>query len=166
MADNETPRSNDNDYSNEQMNEVLQQMNELFSRYKDESDLDTIHINRLLEVLQAFGRNPSQSDCDKRIHELEDDEKFELTFKDFLQILEESWTLINNDRNILRKAFAKFDLSNEGSIDIEQFRTIMRTLGEPLSDDEIDELVQLGLNDKHKKIDIEYLLDQLLGNEE
>jgi hypothetical protein len=50
-------------------------MNELFSRYKDNSQVETIHINRLLEVLQAFGRNPSQQDCERRIHELEDDGK-------------------------------------------------------------------------------------------
>ena len=31
----------------------------------------------------------------------------------------------------------------------------MSTLGEPLSDDEIDELIQLGLNDEHRKICIE-----------
>jgi calmodulin len=82
-------------------------------------------------------------------------EKFELTFEDLLQILEEQWTVINNDRNILRNALKKFDHSNEGYIDIEHFRTVMRTLGEPLSDDEIDGLIQLGLNDEHKKIDIE-----------
>jgi Ca2+-binding EF-hand superfamily protein len=52
-----------------------EQMNELFSRYKDNSQVETIHINRLLEVLQAFGRNPSQQDCERRIHELEDDGK-------------------------------------------------------------------------------------------
>jgi hypothetical protein len=58
----------------------------------------------------------------------------------------------------------------------------MRSLGEPLLDDEIDDLIQLGLNDEHKKIDIEcknfslkfsffiisifilVLLDQLLGS--
>jgi calmodulin len=83
------------------------------------------------------------------------EEKFELTFEDFKQIIDESWTSVNNDRNILRKAFENFDHSKEGYIDIEQFRIAMRTLGEPLSDDEIDGLIQLGLNDEHRKIDIE-----------
>jgi hypothetical protein len=31
----------------------------------------------------------------------------------------------------------------------------MGTLGEPLSDEEIDGLIQLGLNDQHEKIEIE-----------
>jgi calmodulin len=150
----------------------IEQLNELFSKFKDNPDVDTIHVSRLLETLQAFGRNPSQIDCDTRITELEADgkkiklnsrfneisffqEKFELTFEDFLQILDESWTSINNDRNILRRALEKCDHSKQGFIDIEQFRTIMRTLGEPLSDDEIDGLIQLGLNDEQKQIDIE-----------
>jgi calmodulin len=82
-------------------------------------------------------------------------EKFELTLEDFKQLLEESWTSVNNDRYALRKALEKFDHSKEGFIDIEQFRIAMRTLGEPLSDDEIDGIIQIGLNDEHRKIDIE-----------
>ncbi|CAF3664561.1 unnamed protein product [Rotaria sp. Silwood1] len=163
MADEESPRFND-EFPNDEMNENLQLINELFSKYKDSPELDTIHINRLLEILQACGRNPSQTDCNRRIQALEEDEKFELTFEDFLEILDEPWTTISNDRNALYKALIKFDHTKEGYIDIEQFREIMRTLGEPLSDDEIDDLIQLGLNDEVKKIDIERLLDQLLGN--
>jgi calmodulin len=130
-------------------------MYDLFSKYKDNSELDTVHVSRLLELLQAFGKNPSQADCQRRIDELESDEKFELTFEDFLQLIDESWTSVNNDRTTLRNALEKFDHSKEGFIDIEQFRIAMRTLGEPLSDDEIDGLIQLGLNDEHRKIDIE-----------
>ena len=78
-----------------------------------------------------------------------------MTLEDFFRLLEESWTLVNNERETLRRAFRKFDHSKHGFLDIEQFRTVMRTLGEPLTDDEIDELIQLGLNDEHRKIDIE-----------
>lgn len=48
-------------------------MNELFSRYKDHANRQTVHLNRLLEVLQAFGRNPSGADCRRRMHELGED---------------------------------------------------------------------------------------------
>ena len=59
-------------------------MNELFSRYKDNPEVETIHINRLLEVLQAFGRNPSQIDCQRRIDELEaDGKKFYLIIRKY-----------------------------------------------------------------------------------
>lgn len=50
-------------------------MNELFSKYKDNPELDTIHIDRLLEVLQACGKNPSKKDCQRRINELESEGK-------------------------------------------------------------------------------------------
>lgn len=144
---------------------LLKTDEELFSKYKDDPELNTIHVNRLLEVLQAFGKNPSQKDCQQRINELELDEKFELTLEDLKQLIDEPWTSVNNDRNILRKALQNFDQSKDGFIDIEHFRIGMRTLGESLLDDEIDELIQLGLNDEHQKIDIEcknfYLLNFL-----
>lgn len=82
-------------------------------------------------------------------------EKFEITFEEFLQILDESWTLVNNDREGLRRALQRFGQTKEGFVDIEKFREAMRTLGEPLTDDEIDEIVQISLNDEERKLDIE-----------
>lgn len=101
---------------------------------------------------------------------------------DVLELVDEHWAVINNDRDVLRQAFAKFDTTQEGYIDIDKFRTIMTTLGEPLNDDELDDLLQLGLNDDQTKINIDckqiilsysypslylcivlVLLDQLLG---
>lgn len=41
----------------------------------------------------------------------------------------------------------------------------MSTLGEPLSDDEIDDLIQLGLHDEQRTIDIECKLFQKKAKE-
>ena len=76
-----------------------------------------------------------------------------------MQLLNEPWTIINNDRESLRQALEKFDYTNEGYIDIEHFRTVMTTLGEPLSDAELDALIQLGLNEDQTKINIECKID-------
>jgi Ca2+-binding EF-hand superfamily protein len=128
-------------------------MNELFSKYKDKPELETIHVRRLFEVLQAFGKNPSKKDCQQRIGQLSSDQ---LTFKEFKQIINEPWASANNDRNNLRKALQEFDQNNDGFIDIKQFRIAMRTLGEPLSEKETDGLIQLGLNkNTNEKIEIE-----------
>ncbi|CAF3559118.1 unnamed protein product [Rotaria sp. Silwood1] len=154
----------DRNTDNEDVDQGMVELHEVFSRFKDDPNDDFININRLTQVLQALGRNPSLKDSEQRINELEADGKFELTFEDILQIAEESWTVINNDPNGLRQALEKFDSTQEGYIDIDKFRTIMTTLGEPLIDEELDDLIQLGLNEEQTKININYLLDQLLGN--
>ncbi len=81
--------------------------------------------------------------------------KSELTFEDILQILDEQWTIVHNDRDALRQALEKFDDTQEGYIEIDRFRTIMSTLGEPLTDEELDAFIQLGLNDDQTKINID-----------
>jgi len=81
--------------------------------------------------------------------------KSELTFDDILQILDEQWTIVHNDRDALRRALEKFDDKQEGYIDIDRFRTLMSTLGEPLTDEELDAFIQLGLNDDQTKINID-----------
>jgi Ca2+-binding EF-hand superfamily protein len=55
--------------------DLLEEVNELFSRFKNDPDDDFINVNRLTEVLQAFGRNPSLRDSEARINELEMDGK-------------------------------------------------------------------------------------------
>ncbi len=76
-----------------------------------------------------------------------------------MQLLDEPWAVVNNDRESLRQALEKFDYTNEGYIDIEQFRTVMTTLGEPLSDEELHALIQLALNEDQTKINIERKID-------
>jgi hypothetical protein len=50
----------------------LGELNEIFSRFKDDPEADFININSLTSVLQAFGRNPSLRDSEQRIIELEE----------------------------------------------------------------------------------------------
>lgn len=47
------------------------ELNDLFSRFKDDPDQDFVNVNRLTEILQAFGRNPSFRDSEQRIAEFE-----------------------------------------------------------------------------------------------
>ncbi|CAM4787361.1 unnamed protein product [Rotaria magnacalcarata] len=163
MEDEQNSQIDDNAYDEQDEKQQLSELNDLFSRFKDDSANDYINVNRLTEVLQAFGRNPSLRDSEQRMNELEAGGKFELTLDDVLQIIDEPWTAVNNDRDGLRQALEKFDTTHEGYIEIEKFRTMMTTIGEPLSDDELDDLIQLGLNDEQTKINIDYLVDQLLG---
>jgi hypothetical protein len=46
-------------------------LNEIFSKFKDDPTVDFVNVNRLTQVLQAFGRNPSLRDSEIRINELE-----------------------------------------------------------------------------------------------
>ncbi len=72
-----------------------------------------------------------------------------------MQIADEQWAVANNNRDVLRQAFGKFDETQEGYIDIEQFRTVMSTIGEPLTNEDVEAFIQLGLNEDQTKINIE-----------
>ena len=82
-------------------------------------------------------------------------EKYELTLGDVLQIIQEPWTSVNNNRDLLRQAFGKFDESQEGYIDIDRFRTVMSTIGEPLTEEDVDALIELSSKEDPTKINIE-----------
>ncbi|CAF1336674.1 unnamed protein product [Adineta ricciae] len=157
-------RQNRSDYDDEESGDEMYELNEIFSKFKDDPREDCIRVKHLTEVIQALGRNPSMKDAEERIDELEAIGKYELTLDDILQILREPWTVVNNDRDDLRHALERFKHEHDDYIDVERFSQAMSTLGEPLAKREVDDLIRLGLTNDQKKIDIEYLLVQLLGD--
>ena len=50
---------------------LLDELNEIFSKFKDDPHEDCVRVKRLTEVIQALGRNPSMKDAEERIDELE-----------------------------------------------------------------------------------------------
>ncbi|CAF4814204.1 unnamed protein product [Rotaria socialis] len=71
MEAEQNSQIDDNAYDEQDEQQQLSELNDLFSRFKDDSANDYINVNRLTEVLQAFGRNPSLRDSEQRMNELE-----------------------------------------------------------------------------------------------
>lgn len=92
--------------------------------------------------------------------------KDRLNFDDFSKIMAEDWTSLHNDQSALRQALERFDVDKKGYLDAEELGNAMRMHGEPLSDAEIDELLQLGLNEEGRiEIDCKFLRDDDDGDE-
>ena len=50
---------------------LLEELNEIFSKFTDDPNLGFINVDRLTDVVRAFGRNPTLRDSAERINELE-----------------------------------------------------------------------------------------------
>merc|ERR1719262_1151910 len=84
--------------------------------------------------------NPSDSDLQSYINEVDTDKSGEVDFKEFCDMM----ALMGNDyseEEEMMTAFKVFDKDGSGKIDKNEMKTVMANLGENLTDEEINELI-------------------------
>jgi len=106
-------------------------------------DLDgsgTIELTELKQVMLQLGQNPSDDDLMDMIRIVDVNGDNEIDFDEFLVMM----TMRADDRDTdgeLLEAFKLFDLDGSGSISREELTTLMKNLGQALTDDEIDAMI-------------------------
>ncbi|CAF0705613.1 unnamed protein product [Brachionus calyciflorus] len=106
-------------------------------------DDQTIRKEEAITVMRAMGQNPSQRDCAKALTEAKLNSKNNLTFAEFKLFAELAWDDDESIEDMLSDAFKRFDKNRSGTIDAKEFKEIMLNYGEPLSQKECDDLMQL-----------------------
>ncbi|KAL4237820.1 hypothetical protein ACF0H5_002532 [Mactra antiquata] len=109
-----------------------------FSVFDKDGD-GTISTNELSNVLKNMGQNLTDEDLDEMIQEVDEDGNGEIDFDEFLTMMENKMQYKENEEEIL-DAFKVFD-NGKGYIRASDLREIMRTLGDRMTDDEIDEMM-------------------------
>ena len=121
--------------------EQITEFKEAFSVFDKNGD-GTITTKELGTVLRNLGQNPTESELQDMISEVDVDGNGSIDFLEFL-----SWVLARktNDTDAdgeLVEAFKIFDRDGNGLISAAELRHILTKLGEKLSDKEVDEMLK------------------------
>ncbi|KAM7314637.1 hypothetical protein ISCGN_004421 [Ixodes scapularis] len=112
---------------------------EAFSLFDNRGD-GKINISQLGDVLRALGQNPTEAEVKKCCHQLRPDER--ISFDVFLPILQ---TISKNRSTDTAEDFIEglrhFDKDGNGYISSAELRHLLTTLGEKLTDDEVEQLL-------------------------
>ncbi|XP_064471290.1 myosin-2 essential light chain-like isoform X2 [Ornithodoros turicata] len=112
---------------------------EAFSLFDNRGD-GKINISQLGDVLRALGQNPTEADVKKCTHQLRPEER--ISFDVFLPILQ---TVSKNRSQDTAEDFIEglrhFDKDGNGYISSAELRHLLTTLGEKLTDDEVEQLL-------------------------
>ncbi|KAH0842860.1 Calmodulin [Fonsecaea pedrosoi] len=118
----------------------------------DKDGSGTITAQELGEIMKSLGQNPSDSELQDMINEVDVDRSGSIDFEEFLKMM--STTVKAQDfAHETRAAFNVFDKDGSGTISADELRQVMKSLGENLTDEEIDEMIREADKDKNGTID-------------
>jgi len=121
--------------------------------YFDTKGDNKISVGQVGDVLRALGQNPTEADIKKCCANWHHDDA-RISFEEFLPIYQ---TIIKNKEDHSLEEFVEglshFDKEGNGFISIAELRHLLTTLGERLSDEEVDQLLQ-GQEDSHGNVNI------------
>lgn len=118
----------------------IQEFKEAFSLFDKDGD-GTISTKELGTVMRALGQNPTETELNDMINEVDQDQSGTIEFNEFLSLMEKK--IGDNDtEEEIKEAFRVFDKDGTGTISVAELRHVMTTLGEKLKDEEVEEMLR------------------------
>ena len=106
--------------------------------------------------MRSLGQNPSESELQDMINEVDADNNGTIDFPEFLTMMARKMKDTDSEEEI-REAFKVFDRDNNGFISAAELRHVMTSIGEKLTDDEVDEMIREADQDGDGRIDCMFL---------
>jgi calmodulin len=107
----------------------------------DEDNDGLITWKELEAIMRALGQNPTEADFREWMHRYDPDDRGTINFDSFLSLMAKH-IRDSNPKEEITDAFRVFDREGNGKITIAEFTHILRDIGDPLSQREIDEMVE------------------------
>ncbi|KAF2675383.1 calmodulin [Microthyrium microscopicum] len=142
--------------------EQVSEFKEAFSLFDKDGD-GQITTKELGTVMRSLGQNPSESELQDMINEVDADNNGTIDFPEpgklttsvpleFLTMMARKMKDTDSEEEI-REAFKVFDRDNNGFISAAELRHVMTSIGEKLTDEEVDEMIREADQDGDGRID-------------
>ncbi len=119
------------------------------------SRVGSISIDELRGVMKSLGQNPTDEELARMIQSVDDNGNNEIDFQEFLILMNSTKSMCDDPDRELRDAFAVFDSDGSGLISRSELKGLLNNLGQVLSDEEIDAMMNVVDKDGNGEIDFE-----------
>ncbi|KAM5255857.1 centrin-4-like [Ctenodactylus gundi] len=133
-----------------------QEIKEAFDIF-DVDGSGTIDAKELKTAMWALGFEPKKEEIKHMIAEIDKEGTGTISFEDFFAIMSVKMNE-KNENEELSKAFKLFDDDNTGSITLKNIKRVAKELGEKLTDDELQEMLDEADRDRDGEINEEEFL--------
>ena len=124
---------------NELTEEQRQEIKEAFDLF-DTDGSGTIDSKELKVAMRALGFEPKKDEVKKMIAECDRDQSGVIEFPEFLEMMTQKMAE-RDPREEMLKAFRLFDDDDTGKISFKNLKRVAKELGENMTDDEIQEMI-------------------------
>merc|ERR1711936_776416 len=120
--------------------EQKQEIKEAFDLF-DSNHSGTIDAKELKVAMRALGFEPKKEEIKKMISDIDKDGTGTIDFNEFLQMMTSKMSEKDSKEEIL-KAFRLFDDDSTGKISFKNLKRVAKELGENLTDEELQEMIE------------------------
>ncbi|KAB5571072.1 hypothetical protein PHYPO_G00220710 [Pangasianodon hypophthalmus] len=120
--------------------EIRQEIREAFELF-DTDGSGYIEVKELKVAMRALGFEPKKEEIKKMIADVDKDGTGKISFDDFLAIMSQKMAEKDSKEEIL-KAFRLFDDDETGKISFRNLKRVAKELGENLTDEELQEMIE------------------------
>ncbi|XP_035705241.1 calmodulin-A isoform X3 [Folsomia candida] len=121
-------------------NEQVDEYKEAFMLFDKDED-GTISLSELAIVMRALGQRPSETELQAIMDECDQDRNGSIEFNEFLILMSKKMKDAESEGELI-EAFKVFDKNNDGLISGSELRHVMTSLGEKLSDEEVEDMLK------------------------
>lgn len=116
-------------------------------------------------ALRMLGLNPTMKEVQNMINEIDQNGDGMVDFDDFLTFLRRSYKKPDEVKTELKKAFQVFDMNKDGFISREELHSVLTKMGEQLTEEEVDEMMEEADKNGDGKIDYEEYVETMYPKE-
>ncbi|KAM9511087.1 uncharacterized protein ACWYII_045710 isoform 2-T2 [Salvelinus alpinus] len=120
--------------------ELKQEIREAFELFDTDAS-GYIDVKELKVAMRALGFEPKKEEIKRMITEVDKDETGKISFSDFLTVMTQKMAEKDSKEEIL-KAFRLFDDDETGKISFRNLKRVAKELGESLTDEELQEMIE------------------------
>jgi calmodulin len=110
---------------------------EIFDKDRD----GFITIKELGEIMKNLGQTPTDAELQDMINEVDIDGNGNIDFKEFLGLMARKMRDTDTEEELI-EAFKVFDRDSNGLISAQELKHVMTSLGEKVSDEEVEEMIR------------------------
>lgn len=130
----------------------------IFDRNND-GNISTTELGKIIRILR---QNPTESEMQDMINEIDADGNGVIDFDEFLTLMGRIMKSSDQcDDEEFQEAFRVFDLNSDGFITANELHSVMTSLGEKITNDEIAEMIAEVDKDDDGRIDYEEFVRML-----
>ena len=143
--------------------EQISEFKEAFNVFDKNGD-GTITSGELSTVMKSLGQNPTEAEIEEMMNEVDADGNGVVTFPEFLTMMVSDRPQAYDQMEEMRIAFKVFDTDGNGYISREEFKNVMETLGEKVTQEEVDEGIKMADVDGDGRVNYEEFITMWISN--